>query len=133
MTSVREIEVPPDSLLASFGSEVEAFYTSLVFRPERVILRLIGSPATREDARKLAQGETDRFGVWKVVERQPAQILLDSKPTGTASWFAVEPTGQGTRLLFGSWVGNLDQSGWRSLERAHKWYSEVLLRSVELA
>jgi hypothetical protein len=44
-----------------------------------------------------------------------------------ARWRAVEPTQRTTRLRFGSWIGNLDQSGWRFIQRPHRWYSRVLL------
>lgn len=146
--TTTQIAVPPDSLLASFGGPqdyrdcfarsvpshitlpqfLERFYRSLAFRPEALILSLIGRNALGDRAKQLATGKTDQFGVWKVVERQDQQILLESRPTGTASWFAVEPLGEGqTRLLFGSWVGNLDQSGWRGLQSAHVWYSRFLL------
>nr|WP_298898878.1 hypothetical protein [uncultured Altererythrobacter sp.] len=79
------------------------------------------------------------------------EILLLSKDTNTASWLSVsssseavgqtrtssssgceaqpqaEPVGRQTRLLFGSWVGGIDQSGWRAMLSAHVWYSRVLL------
>ncbi len=146
----KEIPVPSDSLLAKFGGQqdyrdcfvrelpivvtlpqfLERFYRSLAFRPEALILSLLGRNAMAESARRLAHGEHDRFGVWQVVEREEQEILLESKSTGTASWFAVEPTERGTRLYFGSWVGNLEQSGWRSLQTAHVFYSRVLLESA---
>jgi hypothetical protein len=146
----KEIPVPSDSLLANFGGQqdyrdcfvrelpsevtlpqfLERFYRSPAFRPEALILSLLGRNALAESARRLAQGEQDRFGVWRVVQRQEQEILLESKSTGTASWFAVEPTDQGTRLYFGSWVGNLDQSGWRSMQKAHVFYSHLLLGSA---
>ncbi len=142
-----EIAVPPDSLLAGFGGPqdyrdcfvrnvpgqvslsqfLERFYRSRAFRPEALILSLLGRNALGDRAGQLARGETDQFGVWRVVERHDHQILLESRPTGTASWFAVEPADQGTILYFGSWVGNLDQSGWRALQKAHVWYSHFLL------
>lgn len=156
MPSVSPIEVPQDSLLAAFGGQqsyrdcfarevpgevtladlIERFYASPVFLPERLILRLIGRKARLADARRLARGEAQEFGAWKVVERRSGgaggmdEILLESKETGTASWLAVEPLDQGTRLLFGSWVGAIDQSGWRMMERLHVWYSRVLLAGV---
>ena len=111
---------------------IECFYCSMAFTPERVVLKLLGSPAARSDARALARGETERFGVWKVIERQERQALLESRSTGTASWFCVEPNGEATCLLFGSWVRNLRQSGWKSFEDPHRWYSEVLLGGVRL-
>ncbi|MEL7519009.1 MAG: hypothetical protein AAFN48_08645 [Pseudomonadota bacterium] len=129
---------------------IERFYSSSAFLPERMILRVIAGPSTRADARAFARGQTDRFGAWQLVERtdlssssgvedgpqgQPvgrknAEALFHSKDTGTASWFKVEPTGSGTRFLFGSWVGGIGDSGWKALMRAHVWYSRFLLRGV---
>lgn len=159
MTKVTQIAVPQGSLLAGFGGPqdyrdcfsrevpgevslpqfIERFYSSMAFRPERVVLRLLGRGASRADIRALARGEADGIAVWKVVSREPTQILLESKGTGTASWLCVEPTetssnsaaiGQRknrTRLLFGSWVDDLANSGWRVMEKPHQWYSRVLL------
>ncbi|ALE17556.1 hypothetical protein AMC99_02281 [Altererythrobacter epoxidivorans] len=195
MGSVRQVEVSPDSLLARYGSAqdyrdcfarevaghvtleqfIERFYCSAAFRPERIVLGLIGRGASNADARALARGETDRFAVWEVVERSDLpsgskavgherhEILLHSKDTGTASWLAVSSgsaaigqtgtslssgavgqtgtssssaaVGQSrnpgtTTLYFGSWVGNLGQSGWRFMQQAHVLYSRVLLESA---
>ncbi|MEL6707168.1 MAG: hypothetical protein AAFP79_02715 [Pseudomonadota bacterium] len=129
---------------------IERFYGSSAFLPERMILRVIAGPSTRADARAFASGQADRFGAWQLVERtdlssssgvedgpqgQPvgrknAEALFHSKDTGTASWFKVEPTGSGTRFLFGSWVGGIGDSGWKALMRAHVWYSRFLLSGV---
>ena len=150
MSPIRAVPVPPDSLLAAFGGPesyrdcftrdvagtltlpqlIERFYTSTAFLPERLVLKLLGKPAARTDAKRLAQGETGSFGVWQVAARRESEILLDSKPTGTASWLAVEPLDTGTRLYFGTWVGNIDRSGWKPMEQAHLWYSRALLGGV---
>ncbi|WP_298307271.1 hypothetical protein [uncultured Erythrobacter sp.] len=166
--------MPEDSLLAGFGNDsdyrdcfirdvsggmnleryLERFYCSRAFLPERLILKALCKPASSADARALAAGETDRFGVWQVVERREArssseavvhsrsEALLESKPTGTASWFAIEAMdvgqsssssgaiGQKTRLYFGSWVGSINESGWNALLRPHLWYSRELLAAV---
>ena len=130
---------------------IERFYSSMAFGPERVILSLIGRGATAENIRALARGDSDRIAVWEVIERTPDQILLLSKDTNTASWLSVsssdaavgktqtssssgceaqpqaEPVGQQTRLLFGSWVGGIDKSGWRVMLQPHVWYSRLLL------
>lgn len=156
MSLVTAIAVPPDSLLAGFGGPesyrdcfmrevpgtvtlpefIERFYGSAPFLPERIVLKLLGRKASRADAARLARGEAKAFGAWKLVERRDAEqgarseILLESRETGTASWFAVEPSENGTRLMFGSWVGTIDQSGWRALEALHVLYSRVLLGGV---
>ncbi|AWW73496.1 hypothetical protein CD351_03525 [Erythrobacter sp. KY5] len=132
-------DVPGEVTLAQL---IERFYSSMAFLPERLILKALRTPAGRADIRALASGETDRFGAWKLVERREArsssgsvaqtnaQVLLESKDTSTASWFCVEPMGGGSRLYFGSWVGGIDQSGWRAVLSAHVWYSRVLLGGV---
>jgi hypothetical protein len=150
MATVKAIDLPEHSLLAEFGKEgdyrdcfkrdvpgevsledfIHRFYCSRVFLPERLILKAMRTPASSADARALAQGKTDRFGVWEVVERQADEVLLNSKRTGTASWLAVESLGNGTRLFFGSWVGSIGESGWRALLEPHVWYSRELLSAV---
>ncbi|EAQ28823.1 hypothetical protein NAP1_14528 [Erythrobacter sp. NAP1] len=132
-------DVAGEVTLAQF---IERFYSSTAFLPERLILKALRTPASSADIRALAKGETDRFGAWRLVERREArsssgavgrenaQVLLESKDTNTASWFCVEPREGGTRLYFGSWVGGIDQSGWRAMLAAHVWYSRVLLGGV---
>ena len=150
MTSVRDIPVPQDSLLAQFGKGgdyrdcfvrevpgeisladfIERFYASRAFLPERLILKALGTPASSKDAGAFARGQADRFGAWQLVERREAEMLARSKDTNTASWFAVEPIEDGTRLLFGSWVGSIGTSGWQALLKPHVWYSRLLLGAV---
>ncbi|NVE95130.1 hypothetical protein [Altererythrobacter lutimaris] len=157
MGKVRACELPEGSLLAGFGGAddyrdcfcrevpgevsleqyIERFYSSAVFRPERVVLGLIGRGASAEDIRALASGESDQIAVWKVVERKPDEILLLSRDTNTASWLAVssssEAVGQTknkTKLLFGSWVGGINESRWRVMLAPHVWYSRLLLESA---
>ncbi|MFL0354898.1 hypothetical protein ACI5KX_00345 [Erythrobacter sp. GH1-10] len=133
--------VPGEVTLPEF---IERFYCSAAFLPERVVLAALGTPARSADARALAQGEAESFGAWKLVERREArssseagaqtrdEALLLSKETNTASWFAVEPVGDGeTSLRFGSWVGNLNESSWRFMEQPHVWYSRWLQGGVK--
>ena len=147
MGKVRAIAVPEGSLLAGFGGPddyrdafcrevagtvsleqfIERFYCSMAFRPERLVLGLIGRGASNADASALARGEANGIAVWEVVERTDSEILLESKDTGTASWLAVEAGETGTKLLFGSWVGSLNDSGWRFMFHPHQWYSRLLL------
>ena len=162
MSAVTQCDVPEGSLLARYGGEsdyrdafcrevegavelpefIERFYRSGSFLPERMVLHALTRNASSADARAIARGEAEEFGVWRMVERSDlssssaavgrrnAEALLESKDTGTASWFAVEPCESGTRITFGSWVGNLDQSGWKALQGAHVWYSKRLLAGV---
>lgn len=194
MVRITACDVPEGSLLAGFGGPedyrdcfcrempgtvllpeyIERFYCSIAFRPERLVLGLMGRGASNRDARALARGETDRIAVWEVVERryasglvaehgerpasrkgdrpsaglqrredrssdalrnpntrheaqQSEEILLLSNGTDTASWLSVEPLGDRTRLLFGSWVGKPERHVMLALYRLHRLYSRVLL------
>ena len=154
MAKVTPCDVPEGSLLAGFGGPedyrdcfyrdvpnidgravslsdyLERFYCSAAFRPERLALGLVGHGASNADAKALARGEADGIALWKVVERRDTEALLEAGRTNTASWFAVEPRGDRTRLLFGSWVRGIEDSGWRVMLNAHVWYSKLLLGSV---
>jgi hypothetical protein len=70
---------------------VEAFYTTPLFRAERLILRLaIEAPSTDEQAHLLASGAIDRFAAWRVEDRAPDQLLMCDIRGSTRSWFMVE-------------------------------------------
>lgn len=103
-TDCYTIQLPIAVTQARF---VEAFYTTPLFKAERLILKLLASrPSTDQDARDLAQGTTDTFAVWRVAQRSPEQLLL-TDPTGrTSSWLMARPdpatSGKATSLFFGS-------------------------------
>ena len=103
-------------------------------------------PASRKGDRPSAgpEGRGDRSAdALRNKKTRREEILLLSKDTNTASWLCVSPSdaavdktqrsssseavGRQTRLLFGSWVGGIEQSGWRAMLQAHVWYSRVLL------
>jgi len=88
---------------------VEAFYTTLPFRLERLILKWsVGKPSTDANVRDLATGTADAFAAWDVEGRATDQLLLRDTGQRTRSWLMVAPTGnetgRGTRLYFGSAV-----------------------------
>jgi len=59
------------------------------------------------------------------------EILLRDFRGATASWLSVEPLPSGgTRLLFGSWVGQPDRGLVKALMPFHRFYSKVLLGGV---
>jgi len=151
MARIISIDVPSASLLAGFGPStayrdcfactvhedislprfVERFYTSTIFRPERLILSLIGRGATNQDAHNLALGESRTFAAWELVDRRESEILLRDFSGATASWLAVEPASAShTRLMFGSWVGKPDRAIVRALMPLHRVYSRALLSSA---
>jgi len=87
---------------------VTAFYTSRLFRLERLILRwLVAKPSSDRQAEQLASGSIDRFAAWTVEGRAPNQLLVCDYQGRTRSWLMVEPAGADpatTRLHFGTGV-----------------------------
>jgi len=168
MFSIRQQAVPDDALLRTYqgGDRPErwrssgdcfavsvdrrvplaefvlAFYTSPVFRIERVILRLLaGAPSTDTEARRLADGSGMSFAIWRVGERRATQLLMCDRYERTRSWFRVVPLKDGKTLLqFGSAVTSRsgDQPGTRIrvsllrlLLKFHVVYSQLLLHAAK--
>jgi len=132
MFSIRPESVPDDALLRTYrggrhperwgtyqdcfsvtvgrnvalSDFVYAFYTSPVFRLERLILRaVIGARSTDADARAVADGDGAAFAAWTVAERTATQLLMCDRYEATRSWFRVVPLeNAGTTLQFGSGV-----------------------------
>lgn len=124
---------------------VEAFYTTGVFKLERLLLDWLASkPSTDEEARRLATGARDTFAAWTVEEQTTDQLLLREISGRTRSWLMVEAIGDGgrtgnTRLYFGSAVVPVVDartgaaalgSSYRALLGFHKFYSRVLLHAA---
>ncbi|MEO0523677.1 MAG: hypothetical protein AAF088_12240 [Pseudomonadota bacterium] len=118
---------------------IDAFYTSPLFKAERLVLRVMArSPSTDADVRALATGEAQSFAAWRVEARRDAEILLADKAGRTKSWLSVKPDGAGTRLFFGSVVLPVKGRGgkptlgpvFHSLLGAHKIYSQALLAAA---
>jgi hypothetical protein len=124
----------------SLADFVHAFYASPVFRIERLILGLLGSPSTDVQARQLADGTGISFAVWRVGERSATQLLMCDCYGQTRSWFRVVPLSGGRTLLqFGSAVASW--SGLEATPRArgflyrlllkfHVLYSQILLHAA---
>jgi hypothetical protein len=165
MSTIEPCELPTDALLRKYQGRgaytdchatevawpigraefVEAFYTTGVFKLERLILDWLASrPSTDDEARQLAAGTRDAFAAWTVEEQTAEQLLLRDVSGRTLSWLMVAPVGNGdrvgsTRLYFGSAVipvVNADTGKtalgftFRSLLGFHKLYSRVLLRAA---
>jgi hypothetical protein len=122
---------------------VLAFYTTPLFRVERLILGLIGRPSRDEQALKLSQGSADSFAAWSVEARALNQLLMCDFRGRTRSWFmateGIVAGNEGTRLFFGSAVvsagrGDTEKSDmgllFRMLLGFHKLYSKALLSSA---
>ena len=114
---------------------VEAFYTSRVFRLERLILKwLIDKPSTDAEAKELADGTRDRFAAWSVEDRSADQLLMCDYLGQTRSWLMVatcERDGSSaTQLHFGSVVAQVRRFPYNVLLGFHRVYSRVLLNSA---
>ena len=159
MAAVTRCEIPPGTLLASYvragvyadcyatdlerrvshSEYVEAFYTTALFKVERLILQHAAArPSTDLDAKRLAGAEADTFAAWKVENRARDELLLADFSGRTRSWLMVSPseTDAGTRLYFGSAVVPRGRAGseegtlgwtFTSLLGFHKLYSRALL------
>jgi hypothetical protein len=160
LDAVRPCELPPDALLqrycasgayadcyradiaqpVSHADYVQAFYTSAVFKLERVILRVFAARgSTDAQAAALARGEVDVFAAWAVEGRAPNQLLLCDFTRRTRSWLMVTPLPSGTRLYFGSAVVPVHDPrtgasrlgfSFSALLGFHKLYSRVLLSAA---
>jgi hypothetical protein len=164
-TTMQPCALPPASFLRKYLDEVayvdcyvteiarpvaqsdyvEAFYTTGVFKLERLLLSwFVSKPSTDAEARQLALGTRTGFSAW-TVERQTAdQLLLSDFTKRTKSWLMVDAVADGdnttvTRLYFGSAVvPAIDKKSGRStlgftfraLLGFHKLYSKVLLSAA---
>ena len=128
----------------SHAEYVEAFYTTAVFKIERLLLAwFVSKPSTDVQATQLAAGMLNSFAAWNVEARSANQLLMCDFKGRTRSWLMVAPVQSGgvatTRLYFGSAiVPILDKvSGqaspgvaFRALVGFHKLYSTVLLHAA---
>src|SRR5688572_24339325 len=93
----------------SFREYIIAFYTTLLFRLERIILKLVVSkPSTDTQAGQLADGVNEKFAAWHVENRSESEILMCDFRGRTRSWLMISPVNTvsdpRTRLYFGSAV-----------------------------
>ncbi len=114
---------------------VEAFYTSRVFKLERLLLQwLVNKPSTDAEAKELAAGARDRFAAWKVEDRSGDQLLMCDYLGHTRSWLMAAPCQQNdqpaTRLHFGSAVVPMRRFPYQVLLGFHRLYSRILLNSA---
>lgn len=126
---------------ASLADFVFAFYTSPLFRIERLLLRVLaGARAGDGDAHALAQGSATTFSIWYTGERTATQLLMCDRYERTRSWFRVVPLGGGRTLLqFGSAVAaapghaakaSTSRAVFRLLLGFHILYSQLLLSAA---
>ncbi len=131
----------------SHAEYVEAFYSTAVFKVERLLLKWLASrPSTDRDAKQLASGALNAFAAWSVERRGPDQLLLSDFTGRTRSWLMIAKVGNSgasprTRLYFGSAVvpAVSARTGkatlgfpFRLLLGFHKLYSRVLLLAARV-
>jgi len=126
MSTIQPAPIPPHALLhkyasllaaytdcyttalpvpISFADYLFAFYTTPLFKLERLILGLsVRKPSTDAEARALANGLRASFAAWTVEARAEDQILMCDVSGRTRSWLLAVPEERGTRLYFGSAV-----------------------------
>ncbi|WP_420473902.1 hypothetical protein [Noviherbaspirillum sp. ST9] len=134
------MDVPHTISLAEYAA---AFYTTPLFKVERVILALVvRAPSTDEGARELAFGQSSRFAIWRVEGRTENQLMLCDVFGRTRSWLMVFPGAGGpgtTRLFFGSAVRPKSRPlngkarfgfAFHALHGFHQLYSRALLRAA---
>ncbi len=128
-----------------FSEYIFAFYTTLLFKAERTVLKWFFSmPSTDNEARQLAEGTTSNWAAWTVEGRVANQLLMKDFQGRTRSWFMSETidfgTAKETRLYFGSAVVPIERQlsgrttfGNQALIRFHKLYSVALLSAATSA
>lgn len=127
---VAEVPVP-----VSQRRYVEAFYTSRLFKLERLVLALlVAKPSTDDGARRLAAGEAETFAAWSLEARRANELLMCDYQGLTRSWLMTRPEAGGTTLHFGTVVAPRRREGARrvfsALTWAHRIYARALLRST---
>jgi hypothetical protein len=165
MDSVEKCPVPSDAMLNKYSMEavyvdcyrtevrgqvafpefIFAFYTTPLFRVERVILQFtVSKPSTDLQARQLANGTTEKFAAWHVEDRSENELLMCDFRGRTRSWLMVVPVNTAsaprTCLYFGSAVVPVRNSKtgelslgftYQALIGFHKIYSILLLYSAK--
>lgn len=120
----------------SQAAYVEAFYTSWLFKLERLVLAvLVGKPSSDAQARALALGQTDHFAAWTVEARTDDQIVNCDYQKVTRSWLMSERDDGVTWLYFGSVVtsrsGGRPRGGlFKGLLGFHRIYARALLKAA---
>ena len=123
----------------TFPMYVETFYTTRLFKLERLILKwLISRPSSDDEARQLSRNEIHAFAAWNEHNRSETQLVMMDFRQQTCSWFMLEPDESGSRLYFGSAVmRDEDESSgrkmkwtYRALLGFHRLYSRALLQAA---
>ena len=123
----------------TFSEYVESFYTTSLFKAERLVLKwLISLPSTDEEARQVSRNEIHAFAAWKEHSRSVNQLVMMDFRQQTCSWFMLAPQESGNRLYFGSAVMRNQETSsgrkmkwtYRCLLGFHRLYSRALLQAA---
>ncbi len=164
MPTIQRGELPQEALLNRYNHEgvytdcyfvdvrrrihhaeyVEAFYTTSLFKVERLILSLLASkPSSDVQVKQLVSGEIANFAAWRVEGRAVNQLLLCDFLGRTRSWLmsvcTEEHDSVTTRLYFGTAVVPKGKSisgqvsygfAFHALSGFHRLYSRMLIRAA---
>lgn len=113
---------------------VGAFYTTALFRAERLVLTLaLRRRISDDDIAAMLEGRSDSFAAWRIEARDAGQLLLCDVSGVTRSWFAAREGSGQTKLYFGSAIV-MTGARLHWLARAsvplHRIYSKALLRTA---
>ncbi len=120
-------------LVVDLATYVHAFYTTPLFRSERLVLRLLGMPSSDADIDGLLAGRQQDFAAWTLEDRTDDQLLMCDVNARTRSWFRTVPHENETTLYFGSAVmadGDSMPGAYRALLPMHRFYSRRLLKAA---
>ena len=113
---------------------VRSFYTTPLFRCERLVLAAVRLGSTDTELDAMLEGRASRFAAWTVEDRRADELLMCDVNGRTRSWFKVGAnTDDTTRVWFGSAVLASDDAlpfGYRLLLPAHRVYSRRLLAAA---
>ena len=132
-TDCFAVSVPRQVGLTQF---VTAFYTTPLFRAERLILTIgMRSRSYDRDISVMLSVQADTFSAWRVEARGAHDLLMCDVSGATRSWFAVEPEESGgTKLYFGSVVVTGQDEKLPKIVNAtlplHLMYSKALLSAA---
>jgi hypothetical protein len=119
-----------------FDSFVSAFYTTALFRAERLILSItMRRRIPDSEIQEMLSGASSEFAVWRVEARADNQLLLCDLSGATRSWLSVKTNeGHGVDLYFGSAVVAKGDKPLSALTRwimpLHILYSKHLLETA---
>ncbi|MEM1175432.1 MAG: hypothetical protein AAGI27_11500 [Pseudomonadota bacterium] len=120
-------------LAANLETYVKAFYTTPLFRSERLVLRVFGIRSSDTEIDAVLSGQQRNFAAWTVEDKTDEQLLMCDLKARTRSWFWVVPDEEHTQLYFGSAViaknGEL-RPAYRALIGLHQFYSHHLLSAA---